>query len=78
VNSHYPDDRASDLLPPLPKPHARRIRRIDSDRINVMRDAELLYWARHFEVEQSALTHAVRTVGANVDKVREYLFSNRR
>ena len=47
----------------------------DRSLINVNQDHELRYWTQALDVSEEDLRAAVRAVGTDADKVREYLRS---
>jgi len=49
----------------------------DRERINVNQDYELRYWTKELGVSAEQLKQAVDAVGDRVEKVREYLTSDR-
>ena len=49
----------------------------DRERINVNQDYELRYWTKELGVSAERLKQAVDAVGDRVEKVREYLTSDR-
>ena len=49
----------------------------DRDRINVNEDYELRDWSKSLNVTPERLKEAVQAVGDRVEKVREYLRSDR-
>lgn len=48
----------------------------DRAKINLKQKHELITWTRHFNVSSSKLHMAVKMVGPEVDKVREWLAKN--
>lgn len=45
----------------------------DYDRINVLVEAELVYWTRHFGVTRERLAQAIQEVGPRIPDLRRVL-----